>query len=89
MPLAAETRSEIISQSRTHERDTGSPEVQVSMLTSRILELSEHLKMHKKDHSSRRGLLQMVSRRSRLLRYLSSTDQDRYHALIQRLGLRK
>ncbi len=89
MPLAAEQRTELISTSRIHDTDTGSPEVQVSVLTERIKDLSEHLKEHPKDHSSRRGLLSMVSRRNRLLGYLAKTDVPRYQSLIQRLGLRK
>ncbi len=89
MPLAAEQRSELISKSRVHDSDTGSPEVQVTLLTERIKDLSDHLKEHPKDHSSRRGLLTMVSNRTRLLRYLSETDVARYQALIKNLGLRK
>lgn len=89
MPLAAEQRSELISKSRVHDGDTGSPEVQVTLLTERIKDLSDHLKEHPKDHSSRRGLLTMVSNRTRLLRYLSETDVARYQALIKNLGLRK
>ena len=72
-----------------HEKDTGSPEVQVAIITSRILELTEHFKTHKKDHSSRRGLLKLVGRRSSLLKYLTQQDRDRYQQLIKRLGLRK
>lgn len=89
MPLAAEQRTELISKSRVHDADTGSPEVQVTLLTERIKDLSDHLKEHPKDHSSRRGLLTMVSNRTRLLQYLSKTDVARYQTLIQRLGLRK
>ena len=70
------------------DRDTGSPEVQVALLTSRIAELTEHLKMHKKDHSTRRGLLTMVNKRRKLLRYLTKKDSARYQELIKRLGLR-
>ncbi len=74
---------------RTHESDTGSSEVQVALLTERINTLSEHFKTHTKDHHSRRGLLNMVSRRRRLLEYLRRTSPDRYRALIERLGLRR
>ena len=74
---------------RTHETDTGSPEVQVALLTSRINELSEHFKVHTKDHHSRRGLLKMVSRRRRLLDYLRRNDLSRYQSLIERLELRR
>ena len=73
----------------THEGDTGSPEVQVAVLTKRINDLTEHLKTHKKDHHSRRGLLMMVGHRRNLLAYLQKTDIERYRALIQRLGIRK
>ena len=78
-----------IEKNRTHETDTGSPEVQIALLTERITHLTEHLQIHKKDHHSRRGLLRMVSRRRRLLDYLKSNDADRYRALIEKLGLRK
>ena len=74
---------------RQHETDTGSPEVQVALLTERINELSEHFKVHEKDHHSRRGLLKMVSRRRRLLDYLRRKDAERYRGLIERLGLRR
>ncbi|MDQ2870229.1 MAG: 30S ribosomal protein S15 [Acidobacteriota bacterium] len=74
---------------RTHDTDTGSPEVQVALLTNRITYLTEHFKTNAKDHHSRRGLLKLVSRRRRLLDYLKSEDADRYHRLIERLGLRK
>jgi small subunit ribosomal protein S15 len=89
VPLAAEQRTELIQKSRLHGTDTGSPEVQVSILTERIKDLSDHIKEHPKDHSSRRGLLAMVGRRNSLLGYLSKTDVSRYQSLIQRLGLRK
>ena len=79
----------IIKQYRTHDSDTGSPEVQVALLTNRIAYLTEHFQSNAKDHHSRRGLLQMVGRRRRLLEYLRSEDPDRYHKLIERLGLRK
>ncbi len=73
----------------THEGDTGSPEVQIALLTERIKHLTEHLKVHKKDHHSRRGLLMLVGRRRRLLNYVEQNDVERYRALIARLGLRK
>jgi len=82
-------KEEVIKTFATKEGDTGSPEVQVALLTERINELNEHLKTHKKDHHSRRGLLKMVGQRRSLLRYLKSKDLDRYNSLIQRLGLRK
>ena len=72
-----------------HERDTGSPEVQIALLTARIQELTEHLRANKKDHASRRGLLKMVGRRTSLLSYLSGTDRERYQRIIANLGLRK
>ena len=78
-----------IQQHRLHESDTGSPEVQVAILTERITHLTEHLKIHKKDHHSRRGLLMLVGRRRRLLDYLRRNDVDRYRALIAELGLRR
>lgn len=82
-------KDEIIKQFATHEGDTGSPEVQVALLTARIDHLTEHLKTHKKDHHSRRGLLQLVGQRRRLLNYLQQSDVERYRSLIQRLGLRR
>jgi small subunit ribosomal protein S15 len=82
-------KSETIQSFRQHETDTGSPEVQVALLTERINELSEHFKKHSKDHHSRRGLLMLVSQRRRLLDYLRRTGPDRYRALIERLGLRR
>jgi small subunit ribosomal protein S15 len=82
-------KAETIVSHRTHEKDTGSVEVQVALLTERINGLSEHFKVHKKDHHSRRGLLKLVSQRRRLLDYLRRTAPDRYQALIQRLGLRR
>ncbi|UCG17842.1 MAG: 30S ribosomal protein S15 [Phycisphaerales bacterium] len=84
-----ESKAEVIKSFATHEKDTGSPEVQVALLTSRIAELSEHLKLHSKDHSSRRGLLRLVGKRSKLLKYLSRSDRQRYQDVIGRLGLRK
>jgi small subunit ribosomal protein S15 len=82
-------KSEIVAQFARAENDTGSPEVQVALLTSRINELTSHFKSHVKDHHSRRGLLRMVSRRRKLLDYLKGKDADRYRALIEKLGLRK
>jgi small subunit ribosomal protein S15 len=87
--LVKDDKAKIISDYATKEGDTGSPEVQVAILTHRINGLTEHLRVHKHDHHSRRGLLQMVGRRRRLLRYLQSTDVTRYRALIERLGLRR
>jgi small subunit ribosomal protein S15 len=84
-----EVKQQIISDYRLHESDTGSPEVQVAILTSRITELTEHFKTHAKDHHSRRGLLKLVGRRRRLLDYLKGTDLERYRKTIERLGLRK
>ena len=85
----SEVKEKIISEYRTHETDTGSPEVQVAILTSRITELTEHFKTHTKDHHSRRGLLKLVGRRRRLLDYLKGKDVERYRSTIERLGLRK
>ena len=87
--ITQEDKQKVIHEYATHESDTGSPEVQVAILTHRIIELTDHLRSHKKDHASRRGLLKMVSRRTSLLKYLSNTDRGRYTALIGRLGLRK
>jgi len=84
-----EVKEKIIQDYRVHEHDTGSPEVQVALLTSRIIELTEHFKTHTKDHHGRRGLLKMVGRRRRLLDYLKRQDVERYRATIERLGLRK
>lgn len=89
MALAGAQKTQIVTDHRRHDGDTGSADVQVALLTRRIQELTEHLKTHKKDHSSRRGLLKMVGRRSALLKYLSSTDRPRYLDLIGKLGLRK
>ena len=88
MALEKEIKSGIISEHKTHDNDTGSPEVQVAILTKRINDLTGHLKEHKKDHHSRRGLLKMVGRRRRLLNYLKAKDIERYRALIAKLGLR-
>lgn len=87
--ISREVKQEAIGQFRRHEVDTGSTEVQVALLTKRINELSEHFKVHKKDHHSRRGLLDLVSQRRRLLNYLRRTGPDRYQELIERLGLRR
>ena len=89
MPLESAVKAEIMTEYATHEGDTGSPEVQVAMLTRRILDLTEHSREHKHDHHSRRGLLLLVGRRKRLLRYLADTDITRYRELIKRLGLRR
>lgn len=87
--LTKEKKDKIIGEYKTNDGDTGSPEVQIAMLTVRINELTEHLKVHKKDHSSRRGLLKMVGTRSSLLKYVRTNDMERYRSIISRLGLRK
>ncbi|MDR1158061.1 MAG: 30S ribosomal protein S15 [Oscillospiraceae bacterium] len=87
--LLKEKKTEVIQENRIHETDTGSPEVQVAILTERINQLTEHLKEHKKDNHSRRGLLKMVGQRRSLLDYLQKKDVERYRALIARLGIRK
>ena len=87
--MADERKQEIIAQYALHVGDTGSPEVQIALLTKRVAQLTEHLKVNTKDHSSRRGLLRMVGRRNNLLKYLQKTDFDRYQKLIRSLGLRK
>jgi len=87
--MTADVKQGVISEYRTHERDTGSPEIQVALLTGRIQELTEHLKVNKKDHAARRGLLKMVGRRTALLKYLTQKDAERYKTVIGRLGLRK
>jgi small subunit ribosomal protein S15 len=89
MALLKEAKTELIKQFRKHETDSGSPEVQIAVLTNRITYLTEHFKTHKKDHHSRRGLLQLVGRRRRLLDYLRSVEDARYRAIIERLGIRK
>jgi small subunit ribosomal protein S15 len=89
VPLDSATKASIISEYATADGDTGSPEVQVAMLSQRIRDLTEHLKEHKHDHHSRRGLLLLVGQRRRLLKYLAKTDINRYRSLIQRLGLRR
>ncbi|MFB9762309.1 30S ribosomal protein S15 [Ectobacillus funiculus] len=89
MALAQERKNEIIAQYKTHEADTGSPEVQIAVLTEQINTLNEHLRTHKKDHHSRRGLLKMVGKRRNLLNYLRNKDVTRYRELIKKLGLRR
>lgn len=89
MSITAEKKQELVQEYKTHDGDTGSPEVQIAILTNRIAELTEHLKTHKKDHSSRRGLLKMVGKRNALLKYLTCQDRARYQRIIARLGLRK
>ena len=89
MTISAQTKTKLIGEYRRSEQDSGSPEVQVAILTQRITSLTDHLRSHKHDYSSRRGLLMMVSKRNSLLRYLSQTDRARYTDLIGRLGLRK
>jgi len=89
MALAKEAKTGLIQQYRMHEKDSGSPEVQIAILTNRITYLTEHFKLHKKDHHSRRGLLQLVGRRRRLLDYLRREDDERYRAVLERLGIRK
>ena len=89
MALAVDVKSRVIGQYRVHQQDTGSPEVQVAILSRRIVELTEHFKTHKKDHHSRRGLLSMVARRRRLLKYLKGTSPERYQSLILKLGIRR
>ncbi len=87
--ITKQKKQNIIGDFETHEGDTGSPEVQIALLTSKINELTEHLKIHRKDHASRRGLLKMVGTRSALLKYVSNKDVKRYQKIISRLGLRK
>jgi len=89
MPVTAEQKKQIVGDFRIHEKDTGSPEVQIALLTTRINELRAHFDAHKKDHSSRRGLLKMVSQRNQLLKYLTREDRTRYQQIINKLGLRK
>lgn len=86
--LLKEEKTAVIEANKTHEKDTGSPEVQIAILTKRINDLNEHLKVHKKDHHSRRGLLKMVGKRRNLLRYLKNKDIERYRKLIEQLGIR-
>ena len=89
MTVTRETKAKVMQEYQTHEGDTGSPEVQVALLSTQINELSSHFQTHPKDHHSRIGLLKMVNKRRQLLEYLKTTDADRYRALIERLGLRK
>lgn len=89
MPTTKQQKTELISTFRTHEGDTGSPEVQIALLSNRISYLTEHFKTHAKDHHSRRGLLKLVGRRRRLLDYLKSIDVERYRTIIDKLGIRK
>lgn len=89
MTIAAERKTEVIGEHRRHESDDGSPEVQIAILTERIAAMSRHLQSHRKDFASRRGLVMMVGKRNRLLRYLARTKPDQYKALIAKLGLRK
>jgi small subunit ribosomal protein S15 len=89
MALAAEAKSPVINKYRQHKTDTGSPEVQIALLSQRITMLTEHFKTHKKDHHSRRGLLSLVARRRRLLDYLKSRSPERYKTVIQSLGIRR
>jgi small subunit ribosomal protein S15 len=89
MPLTTVEKASVIGETKKHESDTGSPEVQIALLTSRINKLTEHLKVHKKDHHSRRGLLMMVGQRRRLLNYLTVKDVNRYRSIVAKLGLRR
>lgn len=89
MALTQERKNEIINEFKTHENDTGSPEVQIAILTEQINNLNEHLRVHKKDHHSRRGLFKMVGRRRNLLKYLRENDVPRYREIITKLGLRR
>lgn len=89
MPLSVEKKKEVIEKYKQHEGDTGSPEVQIALLTTRINELTEHLRAHKKDHHSRRGLMKMVGQRRALENYLKSSSVERYNALVEGLGLRR
>jgi small subunit ribosomal protein S15 len=89
MSLSLEAKTQIVTEYQTHAKDTGSPEVQIAILTKRINELRSHFDAHKKDHSSRRGLLKLVSRRNQLLKYLTREDRNRYTTIIAKLGLRK
>jgi small subunit ribosomal protein S15 len=89
MALAVEAKRQILSTNQRHKSDTGSPEVQIALLSQRISALTEHFKTHRKDHGSRKGLLTMVAKRRRLLTYLRDTDPERYKAVLQRLGIRR
>jgi small subunit ribosomal protein S15 len=88
MALATEQKQQILANNRVHKTDTGSPEVQIAILSGRLLQLNEHFKTHKKDHSSRRGLLTIVAKRRRLLTYLKNVNPDRYKAVLQKLAIR-
>ena len=87
--MLKEQKTQIIESNKLHDNDTGSPEVQIAILTERIAQLTEHLKVHKKDNHSRRGLFKMVGRRRNLLNYLKKTDIERYRAIVEKLGIRK
>ncbi len=89
MALAIDVKRQILSRNQVHKSDTGSPEVQIALLSERITQLTEHFKTHKKDHASRRGLLTMVAKRRRLLTYLKNTSPERYKAVLQKLGIRR
>jgi small subunit ribosomal protein S15 len=89
MSVTAEQKQKIVGDFKVHDKDTGSPEVQIALLTARINELHDHFATHKKDHASRRGLLKLVSRRNQLLKYLTRQDRTRYQQVISKLGLRK
>jgi small subunit ribosomal protein S15 len=89
MPLAVDRKKNLIEQFKTHDGDTGSPEVQIALLTERVNSLTEHFKLHAKDHHSRRGLLMLIGKRRGLLEYLKRKDVERYKALIDRLGIRR
>lgn len=89
MPLSKESKQQIIGRYKIHDKDSGSPEVQIALLTERITYLTDHFKVHKKDHHSRRGLLRLVGRRRRLLDYLKANKIERYRAIVKELGLRK
>ncbi|HYK87974.1 MAG TPA: 30S ribosomal protein S15 [Acidobacteriota bacterium] len=89
MPLTRQKKTDLVDSYRTHDTDTGSPEVQIALLSERISYLTEHFKVHAKDHHSRRGLLRMVGKRRRLLDYLKAKDADRYRTVIEKLGIRK
>ena len=89
MALTKETRQSLIADNRTHENDSGSPEVQIAVLTEDIKQLTEHMKQHPKDYHSRRGLLSKVGRRNKLLKYLNKSQHDRYLAIVKKLGLRR
>lgn len=89
MALAIDAKGQILSRNQLHKSDTGSPEVQIALLSERIAQLTEHFKTHKKDHASRRGLLTMVAKRRRLLTYLKNNSPERYKAVLQKLGIRR